>query len=389
MLYDQISNPAASYPNSMNSYLATDAANKNKTTFSADDFTVPTGETWDIDFIDVLGKINTYAATPDVDTVNVFIYAESDTAAMPGATIVYSASNITSLDYKGDGDFLLNLPTTATLTEGTYWLCVQAVRDHSTDDYWAWEAQETGANGAAFFYKNPELGFYYNAPDWTSGETLVSYWASHDLSFAFYGPRLSDDLALMSVDAPISGPSMGMEDVTITIENPGLNDQTGFDVRYQIDGGGWVTENVGTLNVVSGTTETYTFTAQADLTGVQEYIFDFEIVLAADQNTSNNSSSIIVENFGEYYLFTQFDSISTCGGGFADAGGPAGSWTAPMSDTCTIYPVGENTRTRLIFNEFDNGWGQFYIYDGPDANSQIIDLTPDNVNTVYAYDVTI
>ncbi|PLX21691.1 MAG: hypothetical protein C0599_07550, partial [Salinivirgaceae bacterium] len=47
------------------------------------------------------------------------------------------------------------------------------------------------------------------------------------------------------------------------------------------------------------------------------------------------------------------------------------------------------TRTRLIFNEFDNGWGQFYIYYGPDANSPIIDLTPDNVNTVYAYDVTI
>jgi hypothetical protein len=389
LLYDQISNQAESYPNSMYSYLATDVANKSKTTFSADDFVVPTGETWDIDFIDVLGAIDTYAATPDVDSVNVIIYAESDTAAIPGSTIVYSASNITTLNYYGDGDFLLSLPSTISLTEGTYWLCIQAVRDHAADGYWSWEGQTSGANGTAFHYKNPELGYWYNAPEWTSGQTLVSYWSSFDMSFALYGPRLSDDIALVSLDAPFSSPSMGMEDVTITIENPGLNDQTGFDVRYQIDGGGWVTENVGTLNVAAGTIESYTFTAQADLSGVQAYTFDVEIVLGTDQNTSNNAYSTIIENFGEYYLFTQFDSISTCGGGFADAGGPAGSWTAPMSDTCTIYPVGENTRTRLIFHEFDNGWGEFYIYDGPDANSPVIDLTPDNVNTVYAYDVTI
>lgn len=389
LLYDQISNPADSYPNTMYSYQATDEANKSKTTFSADDFVVPTGETWNIDFIDVLGAIDTYAASPDVDSVNVFIYAESDTAAIPGASVVYSASNITSLNYYGDGDFLLTLPSTATLTEGTYWLCVQAVKNHANDGYWSWEGQGSGANGTAFHYKNPELGFYYNAPDWTSGQTLVSWWSSFDMSFAFYGPRLNDDLALMSLDAPFSSPSMGMEDVTITIENPGINDQTGFDVRYQIDGGGWVTENVGALNVVAGTTETYTFTTQADFSGVQAYTFDVEIVLGTDQNTTNNSYSTIIENFGEYYLFTQFDSISTCGGGFADPGGPANSYTAPVADTCTIYPVGENTRTRLIFHEFDNGWGQFYIYDGPDANSPVIDLTPDNVNTVYAYDVTI
>ena len=389
LLYDQISDATDGYPNAMYSYLATDVANKTKTTFTADDFTVPTGETWSINFIDVLGSIDTYASTPDVDSVNIFIYAESDTASIPGATIVYSATNITTLNYKGDGDFLLTLPTTATLTEGTYWLCVQAVRDHANDGYWSWEGQASGANGTPFHYKNPELGYWYNAPDWTSGQTLVSYWSSFDMSFALYGPRNNDDLALLSLVTPFSAPSMGMEDVTITIENPGLNDQTGFDVRYQIDGGGWVTENVGTLNVAAGTSESYTFTTQADFSEVQPYTFEVEVVLGTDENTSNNSYSTIIENFGEYYLFGQFDSISTCGGGFADPGGPANNYSTPITDTCTIYPVGENTRTRLIFHQFNNGWGQFYIYDGPDANSPVIDLTPDNVNTVYAYDVTI
>ncbi|HKK58432.1 MAG TPA: CARDB domain-containing protein, partial [Salinivirga sp.] len=388
LLYDQISNPYETYAKSINSFLASDDANSTKTTYSADDFTVPVGETWKINYIEVHGSIDTYAANPDVDSVNVMIYEMSDTADIPGATEAYAASRITSINYKGDGNFIINLPTIATLAEGTYWLCVQPVKNLAEDGYWKWEGQGSGANGFPFHYKNPGLGYYYDAPDWTSGQTLVSSWPSFDLSFALYGPRKDHDLAIEAFSSPVSAPSLDMEDVTITVENRGLVDQSNVDVRYQIDANGWITENIP-VTIAAGDTHTFTFSAQADLSAVTDYTITAEVQLAGDEYTDNDSQTWNVTNFGEYYLFTQFDSISTCSGGFADAGGPAGSWTAPMSDTCTIYPVGENTRTRLIFHEFDNGWGQFYIYDGKSPDAPVIDLTPDNVNTVYAYDTDI
>lgn len=388
MLYDQISKPYPEWPNSIYSFQATDDANSTKTTFSADDFTVPTGETWKIDHIEVLGIVDEIATNPDVDSVNVMIYEMSDTADIPAATEAYTASRVTDITYNGNGDFIINLPTPATLAEGSYWLSVQPAKNLAEDGYWQWEGQSTGSNGFPFHYKNPGLGYFYNAPDWTSGQTLVSWWASFDLSFALYGPRKDHDLAIKAASSPVSGPSLGMEDVIITVENRGLVDQSNVDVRYQVDANGWVTENIP-VTIAAGDTHTFTFSAQADLSAVTDYSITAEVQLAGDEHTGNDSQTWNVTNFGEYYLFTQFDSISTCSGGFADPGGPAGSYTAPVADTCTIYPVGENTRTRLIFHEFDNGWGQFYIYDGTSPDAPVIDLTPNNPNTVYAYDVNI
>src|SRR6056297_300049 len=158
LLYDQISNPYETYAKSINSFLASDDANSTKTTYSADDFTVPVGETWKINYIEVHGSIDTYAANPDVDSVNVMIYEMSDTADIPGATEAYAASRITSINYKGDGNFIINLPTIATLAEGTYWLCVQPVKNLAEDGYWKWEGQGSGTNGFPFHYKNPGLG---------------------------------------------------------------------------------------------------------------------------------------------------------------------------------------------------------------------------------------
>lgn len=389
LLYDQISSAStATTPNGMYSYVAVDSANLAKTTFSADDFTVPVGETWDIAYINALGVINKYSASSDVDTVNVIIYENDPVLNKPSATEVYSATDISTIMYRGNGDFYVELPTVATLAAGTYWLCVQPVRNHATDGYWKWEAQTIGANGASFYFKNPLHGFSYDANDWTSGADLMSYWSVFDLSFALHGPRLDNDLAFVDLISPVSGGNLAQENVTIQIENPGLLAQTGFDVRYKIGSGAWVTETV-TATIAAGQLLEYTFTAAADLSEVATHSIVAEIVLPADGNVANNSETFEVTNFGNVFLMGTFTDIATCSGGFTDPGGPAGNWNGAHDHVATIYPDTQDARVRLIFKEFDNGWGEFYIYDGVDINAPVIDLTPDNPNTEYAFDIEI
>ncbi|MDD2550726.1 MAG: hypothetical protein PHD00_11595, partial [Bacteroidales bacterium] len=319
LLYDQISNAStSSSPNGMYSYEATDADNLAKTTFSADDFTVPVGETWEVAHINVLGVVNKYATSPDVDTVNVFIYENDAALNMPGTTEVYSATDIQTVDYRGDGDFYIELPTVATLSEGTYWLCVQPVRNHAEDGYWKWEVQLSGNNGAPFYYKNPLHGYYYDADDWTSGSELFSYWESFDLSFALYSPRLDNDLAIVDLISPASGGFLDQETVTIRMENPGLLAQTAFDVRYKLNDGAWVTENVGSLSIEPGQLAEYSFTATADLSEVATHTIVTEAVLAGDQNTANDTASFEVANYGNVFVFGTFTDITTCAGQFTD-----------------------------------------------------------------------
>ncbi|MFO7863646.1 MAG: carboxypeptidase regulatory-like domain-containing protein, partial [Salinivirgaceae bacterium] len=388
MLYNQMNNPNTEYPNTMYSYQAIDDENKDKTTFTADDFTVPAGETWNVAFIDVMGKVDNYATSPDITTVNVFIY-ENATENMPGSAEVYSGTDITAVSYYGNGNFLIELPTAVSLSEGTYWLCVQPVRTHATDGYWKWETQQTGNNGAPFFYKNPQLGFSYDAEDWTSGSDIFGFWESYDMSFALHGPRLTNDLAMVDLLSPASGPSLDQGTVTVQIENRGLEAQTAFDVRYKINENSWITETATDLTIEPGQLGEYTFAATADLSEVATHTIATETALANDENIENDGQSFEVTNFGNVFVMGEFDQITTCSGGFTDPGGPTGSWEGEHDYVATIYPDTENARVRLVFKDFDNSWTQFYIYDGETVDAPTIDLTPDNDNTEYAYDTDI
>jgi hypothetical protein len=106
---------------------------------------------------------------------------------------------------------------------------------------------------------------------------------------------LVNDLGVTAITAPTSGTGLGNETVTITIENFGSSDQTGFDVNYTVDGGTPVVENVSGT-VVSGGTLSYSFTTTADLSGTQTYALQACTSLTGDQNASNDCSSSNVTN---------------------------------------------------------------------------------------------
>ncbi len=89
-------------------------------------------------------------------------------------------------------------------------------------------------------------------------------------------PVFADDLsALMVMNTTDSECGDEMDQVVLEIRNAGINEQTGFDVSYQINGGATVTENVGALTLNAGDVEIFTFSTpyNSNILGT-----DFEII---------------------------------------------------------------------------------------------------------------
>ena len=106
--------------------------------------------------------------------------------------------------------------------------------------------------------------------------------------------NFNDDLAVISIDSPISGALTSNENIIITIQNLGEADATGFDVSYQINNGSEITETFAET-IASGAIEQYTFATQADLSiEGQEYTITATSLLTSDEDTANDSISIQV-----------------------------------------------------------------------------------------------
>lgn len=106
---------------------------------------------------------------------------------------------------------------------------------------------------------------------------------------------LMNDIGVTEITAPVSGTGLGNEVVTVTIENFGSSDQSGFDVFYTLNGGAPVTETVGD-NVPAGGSISYSFVATADLSNTETYTLEACTDLSGDQDNSNDCTSEDVTN---------------------------------------------------------------------------------------------
>ena len=105
----------------------------------------------------------------------------------------------------------------------------------------------------------------------------------------------ANDVGVTAFTSPSSGQGLANETVTVTIENFGTLDQTGFDVSYTVNGGTPVVETVG-VNVPAGGSVPFTFAATADLTGVGTYTFVSTTLLGTDSDNGNDSTTTDVIN---------------------------------------------------------------------------------------------
>jgi hypothetical protein len=155
VLYDQYDNIGTSSFPSQDFETALD----NFDAQGADDFVVPSGETWNITEVDVYGDYSSGSAGSE--SFHVFIY--QDAAGLPG-TVVYTALN-QSYTTGNDIDFVVTLTTPAVLTEGVYWVSVQSRMDYNGNDQWYWKDRTLQNNNPAA-WQNPGDGFGSGCTTW-------------------------------------------------------------------------------------------------------------------------------------------------------------------------------------------------------------------------------
>ncbi len=106
---------------------------------------------------------------------------------------------------------------------------------------------------------------------------------------------LASDVGVNEITAPVSGSGLGLETLTVTLENFGALPQSNFDVTYSVDGGTPVTETyTGTLDAEQ--TANFSFAQQLDLTALGPYEITVSTALSGDQDPSNDSISTTVTN---------------------------------------------------------------------------------------------
>src|SRR6266480_3888033 len=113
VLYDQYDNAGANATNSQNFEPANDAFDD----FTADDFVVPAGQTWNVTEVDAQGVY--FNGAGPAASFHVFIYQNS--GGLPG-TNVYTAMGQPYVN--NSGVFQITLTVPAVLTSGTYWVSV-------------------------------------------------------------------------------------------------------------------------------------------------------------------------------------------------------------------------------------------------------------------------
>ncbi|MBT5290123.1 MAG: T9SS type A sorting domain-containing protein [Flavobacterium sp.] len=98
-----------------------------------------------------------------------------------------------------------------------------------------------------------------------------------------------NDVAVISLDTPVTGILTSTETITVTIRNLGENSATDFDVSYQVNSGTVITETF-TETIASNESVQFTFTTTADLsTEGQVYSILSSVTLTDDEDSSNDS----------------------------------------------------------------------------------------------------
>ena len=159
---------------------------------SADDFTVPTGSTWQFSRVLAFGELG--GGLSPVDNATVVIY--QDDQGKPGAEI-YNSGEIIPIPNEDIGILNLLLPETVMLESGTYWLSVYP-NFSSAFGLWVWRTQSFGLGQEAQIRDLGEVVFF--PPDWTPASAFFGI--PSDAKFQIFGQI--DNAPNLNTSTPLS-----------------------------------------------------------------------------------------------------------------------------------------------------------------------------------------
>src|SRR5437588_138546 len=174
-LYDQLNNPGTISTGSQDFETANNAFDD----FTADDFVVPAGQTWNITEVDAQGVY--FNGPGPAASFHVFIYQNS--GGLPG-TNVYTA--MAQPYVNNAGVFQITLTAPAVLASGTYWISVQARQDDNPNGQWGRTDRTVQANSPAA-WQNPGGGFGVGCTTWGVRTTCIDDAPAPDQMFRLIG----------------------------------------------------------------------------------------------------------------------------------------------------------------------------------------------------------
>ncbi|PLX12524.1 MAG: hypothetical protein C0598_05775, partial [Marinilabiliales bacterium] len=325
VLYDQISNPgtdggitAQDFEASFDIYDAE----------GADDFTVPTGEMWVVDNVQVLGS---YSTTGPCVLANVRFYA--DNAGSVGALLFEHLAATATPDATGNLD--ISIPATA-LSAGTYWVSVQGKMDFGTGGQWYWSRQAAPTIGNEFMWRNPGDGFGSGNTSWVNGSVMWPSQTDYNLSFALNGSTGGSCTYQIALTDPGYGDGWNGGNVSVFVNGSAVlnnvtlnsgygpvyfdfNASTGDEITTDYTAGGWSYENYYEIldpngNSVFGTgwpNGTPADLLSPGITGNCPLVGDLEGFVYQTNGTPIQGATVQIEGVGGvptdatgYYLFT-------------------------------------------------------------------------------------
>lgn len=188
---------------------------------TADDFTIPAGQAWSINEVDVSGAYNGVGQ----GVVNAYVYP--DAAGKPG-TALFSQINISA---PGGPNYAVPLANVPSLGAGTYWITVQQVV--GMNGYWSWTTRSVQSGGPARWFGPGAAGT--DCPDF-SWSPRANCWpgTNPDQIFLLRGTNTSNAIGL---GKPKLSKKKGTAILPVTVSSAGDLSASGNGVGAQVAAG--------------------------------------------------------------------------------------------------------------------------------------------------------
>jgi len=196
---------------------------------------------------------------------------------------------------------------------------------------------------------------------------------------------IADDAGIIAIDSPASDCDLtAMENISVQIQNFGLNPQSNFTVSYNVNGGAPISETI-TNTINPGEVLPYTFNASFNMSGDgYTYIINSWTNINGDTNTFNDSTSgyeaINKPTIANYPYSEDFES----GNGGWSSGGSYNSWEQGLPDGDDIYTAASGTNAWITkLNDYYSNNEMSYV-DGPCFDLSTLDDPVVKLNIAYS-----
>lgn len=190
----------------------------------ADDFTVPVGQSWTVNQMDVIGEDNQFMGMSPPPFVNIIIYATAGT--LPGSELFHQ-SHIPGSNYPNYSAAITGAPS---LSPGTYWISMQEDGGGFMVPSWSWHGR-LAQDGNQAVFEGPNGGWGGTCTTFKPLKTCFPTTDGVDMPWKISGSASSDHVTFGKLKRLADGTAR----LTVNLPGPGIVTLGGKGVRGASD----------------------------------------------------------------------------------------------------------------------------------------------------------